>query len=125
METTSDGILHRIDVRGENRSSQMLVSVLHSDANHLPHIGADFTVSAKGEPLEITLAENALQRALRIPLGTEVFPVLLVHSVAVVLLPDLLFLPALGSSSTLGIVPGTVMLIGAPCCLGMYGFYFP
>ena len=54
-------------------------------------------------------------------LDTEVFPVFLAHQLVPVLLPDLL-LPALGSSSSCGIVPGCVMLIGTSCCLGVYGF---
>ena len=53
----------------------MLVSVLNSDADHLPDIGADFTVRANGEPLEIALAEDALQWALPTLLDTEVFPI--------------------------------------------------
>ena len=49
----------------------MLVSVLNGDADHLPDIGADFTVRANGEPLEIALAEDALQWALPTLLPTR------------------------------------------------------
>ena len=64
----------------------------------LPDIGADFTVRANGEPLEIALAEDALQWAFPTLLDTEVFPVFLAHLVPAVLLPDLL-LPARWASA--------------------------